>query len=120
MAEPSLKPLLLNAPAIEKLSNQLELMPQTALSIRSNVSAELVKLPDRRLIHRLLQLGAQCDDFLLHPEQFVVVIIAADSDVEGLREQAQKEHGKSAAQTPLKLCAGQPTEVGFQFVQSPK
>ena len=68
MAAPSLKPRLLDAPAIKQLANQLELMSESGLSIRPNLGAELVKLPDRRLIHRLLKFGAQGGDFLFHPE----------------------------------------------------
>ena len=95
-------------------------MSQTSLLICSNVSAELVKLPNRRLIHRLLELGAEGHDFLLHPEKLVIFIVAADFDVEGLRQQAQKEHGEPAAEAPPELRAGAATKLLFEFIESSK
>jgi hypothetical protein len=120
MAASSLMPRLLDAPAIEKFANQLELMSQTSLLICSNVCAKFVELPNRRLIHRLLELGAERHDFLLHPEKLVIFIVAADFDVEGLRQQAQKEHGEPAAEAPPELRAGAATKLLFEFIESSK
>ena len=100
MAASALKPLLFDNPTIEKFANQFEFVPESAFLIGPDIRAELVKLPDGRLIHRLLEFCAEGDNFFFHPEQLVVVIVAVDFDVGGLRMQAEKEHGKPAAQTP--------------------